>query len=112
VADRGPGRKVLLVDEVWKFCDPTRIPDELALCIQTGRKRGLELVFCTQRPNRLNGAIFNEVSEAVCFKLQDQNALDKVAPWGVATEEISRLPRPQFVAVNCDSGALLRGRLS
>jgi len=44
VAGRGQGRKILLVDEVWKYCSPLNIPQELALCIQTGRKRGLELV--------------------------------------------------------------------
>jgi DNA helicase HerA-like ATPase len=112
VADRGPGRKVLLVDEVWKFRDPTRIPDELALCIQTGRKRGLELVFCTQRPNRLNGVVLNEVSEAACFRLQDQTALDKVSPWGLSADEVARRPMLEFLAVNGDSGAQLRGWLN
>jgi DNA helicase HerA-like ATPase len=45
------------------------------LCIQTGRKRRLETVFCTQRPNRLNEAITNEVSELVGFRLQGENAI-------------------------------------
>lgn len=105
---RGPGRKILLVDEVWKYCSPQAIPPELALCIQTGRKRGLESVFCTQRPNRLNEAISNETSELVCFRLQGENALKTVAGLGAPVETVANLPMGRFYALNCDSRGTLQ----
>jgi len=111
VAERGPGRKIFLVDEVWKYCSPLNIPEELALCIQTGRKRGLELIFCTQRPNRLNEAITNEVSELVCFRLQGENALRTVESLGAPGPEIAALPLGSFYALNCDTGRMLRGKV-
>jgi hypothetical protein len=61
-AQRGPGKKILFVDEVWRHCDPNKIPPQLANIVQTGRVHHLELCTATQRPNRLNGAITNEVT--------------------------------------------------
>ena len=110
-SDRGPGKKVLLVDEIWKYCTPSAIPDELAAVVQTGRVYELELLCCTQRPNRLNGSILNEITELVCFALQDSNGLDTVADRGADRERIARLPRGQFVSYDLDRGGELEGRL-
>jgi len=106
-----PGKKVLVVDEVWKYCTPAAIPEELALVTQSGRKWGLALLVNTQLPNKLNGAILNEVSEFVCFRLQQDKALEKVAEYGFDAEELKALPDLQFVARNLDSGGELRGRI-
>lgn len=111
VAGRGPGRKILLADEVWKYCSPLNIPQELALCIQTGRKRGLELIFCTQRPNRLNEAITNEASELVCFRLQGENAIRTVQNLAGQDTAAPDLPLGTFFGLNLDSGAWLRGKV-
>jgi DNA helicase HerA-like ATPase len=109
-AARGPGRKVLLVDEVWRYCSPNAIPPALATVIQTGRVRGLDVMFATQRPNRLNEAITNEVSELVCFRTQGFNALRVLTDLG-APQEVDSLPPGQFVALNCQTGGQLRGRV-
>ena len=69
------------------------------------------MAFCTQRPNRLNEAVTNEVTELVCFRLQGLNALERVKELGADTAEVTALPMGAFVAVNVDSGAELRGRL-
>lgn len=105
------GSKVLLIDEAWRYCNPGSIAMPLANCIQTGRKRGLGMMFATQRPNRLNEAITNEVTECVCFRLQGLNALERVSEMGADTDEVSALPMGSFVALNVDSGGELRGRL-
>ena len=110
-SERIEGRKVLVVDEVWKYCKPGSIPDELALVCQTGRKRGLGLMVNTQRPNLLNGSILNEVSEMVCFRLQEENALEKVSGYGFSPDELKALPDLQLVARNLDSGGERRGRI-
>lgn len=110
-AERMPGRKILLVDEVWKYCAPTSIPQSLADCVQTGRVRGLDLVFCTQRPNRLNGAITNEVSEFVCFRLQDEPAVKKAVEFGHDESEIRSLAPYEFVSLT-DGGERMRAKTS
>lgn len=105
------GSKVLLIDEAWKYCSPGSIPPALANCLQTGRKRGLGMIFATQRPNRLNESITNESTEMICFRLQGGNALERVRDLGANDAEVSALQAGEFVAVNVDSGAELRGRL-
>jgi hypothetical protein len=71
----------------------------------------LETVFCTQRPNRLNEAITNEVSELVCFRLQGDNAVrlvDSLAGRPIAAPD---LPLGEFLAVNLDfPGPICGGR--
>jgi hypothetical protein len=107
-----PGRKLLLIDEVWKYCSPHKIPTELAEVIQEGRKHGLETMFMTQRPHMVNGVITNEVTELVCFKLAEPAALERIEFFGVDIAEIQALPKGTFVAVNVDDdGAELRGAL-
>lgn len=106
-----PGDKVEFIDEAWRYCTPGKMPPALANNLQTGRKVRLGMVFLTQRPNRLNEAITNEATECVCFRLQGENALKRVSDLGADVEEVSQLPNGAFVAVNCDSGGELRGRL-
>lgn len=108
---RGLGRKILVVDEVWRYCAPTTIPQPLAECVQTGRVRGLDCMFCTQRPNRLNGALTGEATELVAFRVQERNALACLVDLG-APPTVASLQRFEFLAVNlADGGAVLRGRL-
>lgn len=106
-----PGKKTLLIDEVWKHCSPNSIPISLAQWIQDGRKYGLHPMFATQMPNRLNGAITNELTELVCFRLQERNALDSVSRLGADAEEVLSLPMGAFVSLNLETGGELRGRL-
>lgn len=108
---RGDGQKVLMVDEVWRYCDPHRIPQPLATCIQTGRRYGLDVMFATQRPNRLNEAIVNETTELVAFRLQGSNALKIAADLGANPDELGQLPPGSYVARNCVTGTEARGRM-
>jgi hypothetical protein len=105
------GNKALLVDEVWKYSSPNAIPLPLALWIQDGRKYGLHPLFATQRPNRINEAITNELTELVCFRLNGGNALEAVERLGAPAPEILKLPMGSFVSLNVDSGRLKRGKL-
>ena len=112
VAGRGPGRKIVLVDEVWRFCSPAFIPPELAACVQTGRKWELETVFATQRPQRINESILGEVTEAVSFHLIGANAVEKMAAnYDFNAEEIGRLPAGHWVSRSMVTGGEMRGRM-
>jgi len=110
-SQRLPGRKLLLVDEAWKYVSAQRYPQELANCVQTGRHHGLECMFLSQLPHKLNEAIRNECSELVCFRLGDANPLKWAQEKGLNPTELSALPRLHFVARNLDSGDELRGKL-
>jgi hypothetical protein len=110
-ASRLPGRKVILLDEAWKYCDRLSIPASLATCVQTGRKRGLETLFSTQLPHKLNGAILNELTELVCFTLGEAKGLDCVAERGAPREEIESLALGSFVALNKHTRGVLRGKV-
>jgi len=92
------GRKWLLVDEVWRYCNNLTIPSSLAECVQTGRVRGLSCIFATQRPNKLNESISNEVTEAVCFRTQGSNALKKLQELGCDPDLVAELPPGRFIS--------------
>jgi hypothetical protein len=51
------------------------------------------------------------VSEAVCFRLQFERALDLVTSWGLDGAEIAALPNLRWVVRNLDSGGALRGEI-
>lgn len=106
-----PGKKVIVVDEVWRYCSPQKIPAALSNIVQSGRKVGLHLFVNTQEPNRLNSSIVNGASECVCFKLQSGSALERVTEYGFDPLEVAGLPEMHFVARNLDSGGELRGKI-
>lgn len=105
---RGPGKKVLLVDELWKFCSPNQIPRELAVVAQTGRVENLELVTATQLPHKIHASISGQSTELVCFRLDEPLALDKAEELGADRAAVQGLPLGSFVAWN----RLSRGRLA
>lgn len=102
---------MLLIDEVWMYCTPGSIPKPLAVCVQTGRKRGLGTMFASQRPNRVNEAITNGVTEAVFSRLQGDNALKRADEMGAIVGEVRDLVEGQFVSVISSTGQEIRGRL-
>ena len=104
---RGPGKKVLLVDELWKFCSPNQIPKELAIVAQTGRVEDLELLTATQLPHKIHASITGQSTELVCFRLDEALALDKVEELGADRAAVQSLPLGSFVALN----RLSRGRI-
>jgi hypothetical protein len=111
VAATLPGRKAIVAEEVWKHCDRLSIPESLAKVAQTGRKRGLEPIFLTQLPHKLNGSILNEWTELVCFTLDEEKALDCIQDRGAPRDEVRELPLGSFIALNRHTRGLLRGRL-
>jgi hypothetical protein len=111
LSSRLPGRKVFVTDEAWKYQTNNKCPQPLRNCIQTGRKRELEMIFASQQPNKLNEVITNEVTELVCFRLQGDNALQRVESLGVLPSGVSNLPLGSYIARNCVSGREIVGKL-
>jgi hypothetical protein len=106
-----PGRKAIVVDEVWQYCTPQLMPQPLRTIVQSGRKRGLQLVVNTQEPHRLNGTIKAGMSEVICFRLQSEGPLSFAKEFGFDLDEVRALAPLQFVARNMDSGGELRGSI-
>jgi DNA helicase HerA-like ATPase len=111
VSRRGSGKKVLLVDEVWQWCNPNGIPKELALVAQAGRAENLELVVASQMPHKIHSSVSGQATELVCFRLQERLALDAVEGSGADRETVESLPLGSFVSWNRLSGVDLAGRL-
>ena len=108
---RGPGKKILFVDELWKFCTPNQIPKELATVAQTGRVENLELLIATQLPHKITASITGQSTELVCFRLDESLALDKVEELGADRAAVQALPLGSFIAWNRLSRARLDGRV-
>lgn len=106
-----PGQKILMVDEVWRYMSPTKIPPSLADCIRLGRKRGLHMVFNTQTVNKLHGDLRAEASEIIAFRQTDALPLNVLAERGFNPDEVKALPDLHFIS-RTDQGAELRDSIS
>jgi hypothetical protein len=117
VANRGPGKKMVVIPELWRHCNPDSIPDELALLAQSGRELDIELILDTQRPEQLNASITGAATELIAFKLISSEALRAMEKlWSVSgiildKQTVASLPLGAFIAWNRLSGGSLSGRL-
>lgn len=108
---RGPGKKLLHVDEIWQWQDNNQLPRELALAVQTGREENLELVCATQLPHKVNASITGQSTELVCFRLSEPLALARVGELGADRDAVAALPMGSFVSWNRLSSAKLAGKV-
>lgn len=111
VSRRGPGKKVLFVDELWKFVDAQNLPSEFEKVARMGRAENLELLSATQHPRDYHRDIRAEVTEWICFSMDEPGELDAVRPYFSGVDRIKGLPRGSFIAYNRESGADLAGKL-
>ena len=110
-AGRGPGLKVLAVDELWQWADSRTIPRQLRLCTQAGAERGIQLFTCTQEPHRVNSSIVGQCPELVCFRLQEPKAWACIKDLGADVDQVKELPLGSFIAYNRLSYGTLEGKL-
>jgi len=111
VSKRGPGKKVLFVDELWQWCDAKSIPVELQNIVITGRVEGLQLLSCTQRPRHFHVDIRAQVTECVLFNMAEPEEIKTLKAYYASAHKAASLPRGQFLGYNRESGAELLGRV-
>ena len=111
VSRRGPGKKVLFVDELWRFVDAQNLPAELERVFRMGRSENLELLTATQHPGDYHRDLRAEVTEWVCFSTDEPGDLEKVRAYFRGVDRVAALPRGQFIAYNRESGAELAGQV-
>lgn len=116
-ASRGPGKKMVVIPEVWRHCNEDSIPMELATLLQAGRELGIECIVDTQRPERLNGSIVGAITELVCFRQMSGEAIRATermlydAGIQPPREKLTALPLGSFIAFNRLSGGQLAGKV-
>lgn len=101
---RGRGKKIVFIDEIWRFQDRDDIPVELAMLAQMGRAENIELITATQHLHKVNASITGNLTELICFKMIDSVDLRKAGQLGANPEEIQALPLYHFLAYNLRSG--------
>ena len=105
------GQKILIADEIWKFCTPNRIPLALRAIVQNGRKRGIGLLATTQKPNKMNETIIGEATEFIGFRLEGRNLLKCLEEnmETFPTAELSQLVFVEKVKAHCIAQNRLSG---
>jgi hypothetical protein len=111
VSRRGPGKKIIYVDELWRFADAQSLPIELETIARMGRSENLELLSSTQHPRDYHRDIRAEVTEWVCFSMDEPGELDAVRHYFREVDKIVSLPRGSFIGYNRESGAQMAGKL-
>lgn len=106
------GNKIVVIDELQRFCSAHSIPEELALIVETGRSYGIELFLNAQRPNAINEVVTGQLTEVVAFSTPAPRALEWLeANAGLDPAEISRQAPLHFTARNVDSWGILKGHV-
>ncbi|MDE2100722.1 MAG: hypothetical protein KGL39_25985 [Patescibacteria group bacterium] len=110
-AQRGPGAKILGVQELWQWADSRTMPSGFRRCCQAGREYGIQLLLDTQEPHRVNSSVIGQTTELVCFRLQEPKAWDCIRDLGGDVDQVKQLPLGEFVALNRLSGGTRAGRM-
>jgi hypothetical protein len=111
VSRRGPGRKILYIDELRNFASKFSVPPEISRIARMGRAENLALLSSTQYPRDYHTDLRGAVTEWVCFNTEEPAELDAVRPYFAGVDRVAALPRGSFIAYNRDSGAELAGKL-
>jgi len=112
VIQRGNGRKLVSLPEIWQFCTPDSIPAEFSVLCQKGAKFGIHLIMDSQRPDMVNDSVLGASTELICFKLLSPDALAAVKKLGADPLEVSSLPLGSFIAINRLRPGRSSGKLS
>jgi hypothetical protein len=109
--DNGQHKKILFVDELWELTDNRTLPVELETIVRTGRHVNLEFLSCTHQPREYHVLIRSQVTEFVAFNTVEPYQLEAIRPYWSGVDQAAALGKGEFIAVNRESRAELRGRL-
>ena len=109
----GSGNKVFFCDEMRRFI-PSRsdlIQVEVDQIFREGRAVGIETVLSTQYPRDFSKNIREEVTEWVCFNINEPDNLDAVRPYFSGVDRVTRLRPGEFIAFDRETGWERTGRV-
>jgi len=109
---RGPGRKILFVDELWQWSrSRTSVPPELENVIRTGRTEGLEFVTATHSPREYHELVRSQATEFVAFNTVEPAQLESIEPYWPGVNAAAKLTPGQFLAYNRNTGGTEAGMM-
>jgi len=108
---RGPGRKIIYLDELKQFASKFYIPPELNKIARMGRAENLELLTSTQFPRDYHSDIRGNVTEWVCFSCTEPAELEAVRPYFPGVDKAATLPKGSFISYNRNTDAILNGKV-
>jgi hypothetical protein len=112
VSKRGPGRKILFIDEIWQWSTSrTKVPVDLENIVRTGRTEGLELVVATHSPSEVHQLVRSQTTEFVAFNTIEPAQLDAIRPYWPGVDAAAKLTKGQFLSFNRDSGEMEAGMM-
>lgn len=112
VSKRGPGEKILFVDEAWQWWDSRNAPpEEIQNVIRTGRFVHLQFISATHSPREYHADIRRLVTEWVGFKTIDDKDLEAIKGYWSGVEKVKELSRGEFISYHVDTAAEVRGKL-
>lgn len=111
IAERLPGKKLFSCDELQKLTGTNQVSWELSCLLETGRRRGIDLVMISQAPNLIHNRIRNSLTECVTFVHNDGNAVKFLEEVGFDAERIRHLAPGQYLCRSLVTGAEEAGRV-
>lgn len=111
ISQRGPGRKIVYLDETREFASRHYVPPELSRMFRMGRVENIQLLTSTQFPSDFHADLRGSVTEWVCFKIDERVHLDALRDYLPNPERLTLLPAGSYIARNARSGGELAGRL-
>lgn len=95
------------LDEAHLVAEKHNIGDKLMRLATGGRKRGVEWLFITQRPQKIHEDILSQTDYTIYFNLRDRDlekAADKAEALGDAEAEIGGLGKREAIIEDFDAG--------
>lgn len=111
VSTRGPGKKILYVDELKNFASKFYVPPEINRVARMGRAENLELVTSTQYPRDYHTDLRSAVTEWICFSTTEPAELDAVRPYFAGVDAVARLSKGEFISYNRENGEIRPGKI-
>ena len=81
--------QLIVIEEASRFCDPTRLPREVARVLRLGRHRSLSQLYIAQRPSAVHRDVTANADVIVAFRQQEPR--DILYLRAVAGQEVERL---------------------
>jgi hypothetical protein len=110
MAGTRPGKKLFCCDELQKLVGTNTISHELALVMETGRRRGLDFLGIAQGMNLVHNRVSGQLSEVVTFHQVNHRSIEALESMGFNGDEVRALGMGEYLALDLDAGEFTRGQ--
>lgn len=111
IEEKYGGSCLFVCDEIQQFVSTSDCPVEFKAIVETGRRWNFDTLTLTQRPNAVNGAIREQFTEMILFRLQDERSLKFIGEIGGDVDAIMNLPPHSYLYYNVIKGEERTGKI-